>query len=129
MSTAPVFDRRPQITGDERQPLDLALGRMLRFVGVGVADDDERLLGVGRHFARSLVVETTLRPNFRKSSVIPASRFDPSANPTWPTRLARLGGRIPFSRSGEGNAIHRRSTRANLAEAAALADAHPRRTS
>jgi hypothetical protein len=45
----PVFDRRPQIAGYERQPLHLALGGMLRLVGVGVADDDQRLSGLGRH--------------------------------------------------------------------------------
>ena len=43
-----ALDRRLQITGHKRQPFDLALGRMLRLVGVGVADDDERFLGLGR---------------------------------------------------------------------------------
>jgi hypothetical protein len=47
-----LLDRRPQIAGHERQPLDLALGRMLRLVGVGVADDDQRLVGLGRHAKR-----------------------------------------------------------------------------
>ena len=48
-STAPCLIAGLQIASYKRQPLDLALGRVLRLVGVGVADDDERLSGLGRH--------------------------------------------------------------------------------
>src|SRR5208283_1832752 len=44
-----VLDRWLQIAGHERQPPDIALGRLLRLVLVGVADDDERLFRLGRH--------------------------------------------------------------------------------
>src|ERR1700677_3651626 len=60
------LDRWLEIVGYKRQPLDLALGRMLRLVRVGVADDDERLSGLGRHggFRRALM---TIRANARES--------------------------------------------------------------
>jgi hypothetical protein len=69
-----VLDRWPQITGHERQPLDLALGRMLRLVGVGVADDDERFFGLGRHGrvpSRLTNIRQSSRESRRVSSVLP----------------------------------------------------------
>src|SRR5271165_899396 len=47
-----LLDRRPQIAGDERQPFDLALGRRLRLVRMGVADEDAGLVRLG-HTARN----------------------------------------------------------------------------
>ena len=60
-----AIDRRPQIAAHERQPFDLALGRVLRLVLVGVADDDQRLFGLSRHLG--FVVASCIRPYFRKS--------------------------------------------------------------
>ncbi len=44
-----VLDGGPEIAGHERQPFDLVRGGLLRLVGVGVADEDDRLIGLGRH--------------------------------------------------------------------------------
>jgi hypothetical protein len=44
-----VLDRGPQIAGHKRKPLYLAVGRMLRLIGVGVANDNERFFGLGQH--------------------------------------------------------------------------------
>jgi hypothetical protein len=63
-----VLDRRPQIAGHERQPLDLGLGRPLRLVRVGVADDDERLFRLGRHRRPTLNAALSLRPNSPEST-------------------------------------------------------------
>src|SRR5271165_3344207 len=88
-----LLDRRPQITGHERQPLDLALGRLLWLVRMCVADVDDRLVGLVRH-SRGVCVNSTLRVGFSKSRRHWASR---APLPCLREKVPCSGGFLPCS--------------------------------